>query len=177
MMKKIALLALTGAMIFATAAMADNSTLTMGYVESVSDEGIYDRGQGINVKFHHDLADKPYGFVASATFTMADEAKQLSALDAEMESKYHSLMVGPSVRVLPDLAFYGLVGGASINASTGGALGSADVNELGWNYGVGMKFNPMPNIAIDLHYEESHFDMPMMNNDMKSLSFGAGFVF
>lgn len=176
-MKKLTLIAAAVALM-STSAMANVSAVTLGFAQGVSSAEEVGRTQGVNLKYHYDLAEIPFGFVGSFTYTAGSDTFQDANFGkVDTKGKYYSVMMGPSVQILDNLSFYGLAGASSAEIKQSFNGGADSGSDLGVAYGVGFKFNPYDRLVIDTHYERSNVNIHGIDADIETITLGVGYSF
>ncbi|CRG52221.1 Ail/Lom family outer membrane beta-barrel protein [Yersinia wautersii] len=146
------------------------------YIYPVGFFSDYKDQKGINIKFRHELNDK-LGVISSLTYTskfLNGNAKiQDRYGEFSTRGKYLSFIVGPTFRLNEYVSAYATAGIArtkvrnysanySIKQDAQGkdtyTLTDSDTfsdRKTSFTYGVGLQFNPIEPVAIDVSYERS----------------------
>lgn len=160
-MKKILLAALFISALPAIANAAGESTASVGYAQShaTRDKADLDeKPKGFNLKYRYELDDK-IGVIGS--FTRTSQSYDFYSGDRKVGSgkfDYYSLAGGPSFRFNDYLSAYGLVGASYGKGDASVSSQSETKSKATMMYGVGLQFNPLPNVAIDASYEYSKLE-------------------
>lgn len=165
-MKRILLASLLLPLLPISAQAAGESTISAGYAQSNAkqdDIGLDENPKGFNLKYRYEMNDK-IGFIGSFTYTTQDyDFYYGSSKVGSGTLDYYSLSGGPSFRFNEYISAYGLIGAAKgkIEASAFGQ--SESQSKTSMMYGLGLQFNPIPNVAIDASYEYSKLDEVKVN--------------
>lgn len=128
-------------------AYAGTSTLSFGIVRS-DIHGVMDNAHGINVKFLYGFDDSHWGGVGSLTYV---EHTGIDSLGVYNKLKYGSVAGGPMYRFNDWVSLYGLLGISS------GSHRITPTDAIRATYGAGLQFTLLPEMALDISYEKSHF--------------------
>ncbi|HAW8758771.1 Ail/Lom family protein, partial [Escherichia coli] len=144
------------------------STLSAGYLHVSTNVPGSDELNGINVKYRYEFTDT-LGMVTSFSYA-GDKNRQLTRYS---DTRWFSVMAGPSVRVNELFSAYAMAGvsysrvstfsgdylqvtdnkGKTHDVLTGSDDGRHSNTSLAW--GAGVQFNPTESVAIDIAYEGS----------------------
>jgi len=115
--KKIILGMVIATSMISSAAMAESSTLSLGYAQS-DVEGFKDI-RGVNLQYRYEL-DSPLSVLGSFTYMSGDDDQDYyvasDAVHNSIDVKYYSLMVGPAYRINEYVSLYALGGVAHTKA-------------------------------------------------------------
>ncbi|HAF2407412.1 TPA: Ail/Lom family outer membrane beta-barrel protein [Salmonella enterica] len=136
----------------------------------------YKDPKGINIKYRYEFDDN-WGAIGSVTYAWAKYDGHLNAKDPEssdsvnakgsIKGHYFSILAGPAYRINDYVSGYAMAGLANsktkysadysynIDNSTGNGSYSNDKNKTTFAYSVGLQFNPVKSVAIDVAYEGS----------------------
>ncbi|MBI6340236.1 Ail/Lom family outer membrane beta-barrel protein [Proteus sp. fly-1089] len=149
----------------ASAQAVGENTLSLGYAQShVKADGdkLKEKPKGFNVKYRYEF-DNHLGVIGSFAYTHQGYDYRFNSRSVgNGDLDYYSFTAGPTYRFNDYISAYGLLGVAHGKAEM-------ELNALGYHekesqsksafaYGVGLQFNPFPNIAIDTSYEHSKLD-------------------
>ncbi|QIQ22198.1 Ail/Lom family outer membrane beta-barrel protein [Zophobihabitans entericus] len=169
-MKKISLsLLAVGALAVSFSAAADNHSFTLGYAQSNID--IIDNIKGVNLKYRYEW-DSSLSVITSFTYMSGNETiKDLFVQDIitdKIDLKYYSLAAGPAYRFNDYVSVYGILGVAYVKNDVKEHwlnyigpghedMGTENYSKNSANlvYSVGVQFNPMENLVVDVAYEGS----------------------
>lgn len=193
-MKKVLLLTTLLTALTAPLAMAEQ-TVSVGYSHGKVSNG--DSLDGVNVKYRNEVNDQ-WGWIGSVTYMKGDKKGLRDTTTAapdilangKRDTKYYSIMAGPTFRVNDVVSVYGLMGLArtksDVNADwlnhEGGnyvkrGTVSASHKKTALGYGLGAQINPTKNIAIDVAYEGAQSSNALGNKHMNAFSVGVGYRF
>lgn len=165
-MKKILLALLLLPLLPIGAQAAGESTISGGYAQSnIKNDniGFNDNPKGFNLKYRYEMNDN-VGFIGSFTYITQDyDFYYSSSKVGKGTVDYYSLSGGPSYRFNKYISAYGLIGAAKgkFDSSINGQ--SESQSKTSMMYGLGLQFNPIPNVAIDASYEYSKLDKVKAN--------------
>ena len=120
-MKKSSLFLFVSCLCLTSVAMAEQS-VSIGYAQGKVADG--DTVRGVNVKYNYEFSNQ-WGVLASTTYMQGDSsvgANQLPDIspdkwgEASRDTKYFSVMAGPSYRINNNINVYGVVGIARTSA-------------------------------------------------------------
>ncbi|ETS30204.1 hypothetical protein BB987_16695 [Photorhabdus temperata] len=110
---------------------------------------------GATLSYRYELDDQ-WGVLSSFTFAKGDEKKTEDF--PTIDTKYYSLMTGPTYRINDYISLYSQVGLSKLNIKfSNDNDGKIKENALGW--GAGFIVNPTTNTSITAGYEGSRFDI------------------
>ncbi|ENW8894979.1 Ail/Lom family outer membrane beta-barrel protein [Escherichia coli] len=144
------------------------STLSAGYLHASTNVPGSDDLNGINVKYRYEFTDA-LGLITSFSYANAEDEQKTRYSD----TRWFSVMAGPSVRVNEWFSAYAMAGvaysrvstfsgdylrvtdnkGKTHDVLTGSDDGRHSNTSLAW--GAGVQFNPTESVTIDLAYEGS----------------------
>lgn len=174
--------------------MADEvgGTIPDGVIRAGADK--YKDPRGINIKYRYEFDDN-WGVIGSFTYArekydghinLSEPSGDVSGSGkGSIKGDYFSLLAGPAYRVNDYVSGYAMIGLAkskikysadyAYNYDGDSENGSyrEDRSRTSFAYGVGLQFNPVKNIAIDVAYEGSG------SGDWKTNGFnvGVGYTF
>ena len=194
-MKKSSLFLFVSCLCLTPVAMAEQS-VSIGYAQGKVTDG--DTVRGVNVKYNYEFSNQ-WGVLASTTYMQGDSsvgANQLPDIspdkwgEASRDTKYFSVMAGPSYRINNNINVYGVVGIARTSAKgqaqwlnhEGGKYvhrGDFSVKDTstGLGYGAGVQINPTANIVVDLAYEGARSSNALENKNLNAFNVGLGYRF
>ncbi len=165
-------------------AAAGDSTLSAAWAgiytgKYLKDIGRSDRlAEGVNVKYRYE-ADDAWGVIGAVTYARGTPAFSVTGItdrgvgygDATARLEYLSLQAGPSYRFNEFFSTYVMAGVATTkyegsahlygNDASGNAFswyGKDSERKTNLAYSVGLQFNPLEELAVDVSFEGSGFD-------------------
>lgn len=173
--KLLALSVVLAAMGGCAIAQADIQTISLGYSQGkVAD---FKNIRGITAKYHYQ-PDGSLGFISSLTYMGGSKNLDIDGYKGKAQSKYYSLLVGPSYHVNEFVSLYGLVGAVHGKAKVSGTITAGDYysskgKETVFAYGAGVQIVPAANWTVDIGYEGATFNDTKLNG----LNIGLGYRF
>lgn len=137
---------------------ANENTVSIGYAQnniSAAGNSLNKDLKGFNFKYRYEI-NNALGLIGS--FTHTHQGYNLSDGYGDVGSgdfDYYSFTAGPSYRFNEYVSAYGLIGAARGKVSLSVFDESVSESKTAMAYGVGVQFNPLPNIAIDASYEHT----------------------
>ena len=169
---------------------ADMQTVSLGWAHSEITS--LDSLNGVNLKYRYETAS-PLSLIASFTWLSGDgkfvSYADLDRLENKAEVKSYSLMAGPAWRVNEYISFYGLLGLNYVKADARSHWFNwqgeyADEGYLTENYkktaiayGAGIQLNPLENLAVDIGYEGSTFEIAGKDYHLNGFNIAVGYRF
>ncbi|HBA9837463.1 TPA: Ail/Lom family outer membrane beta-barrel protein [Escherichia coli] len=180
-------LAILAFCLFASAqsfAAAGDSTLSAAYAgiytgKYLQDIGRSDRlAEGVNVKYRYE-ADDAWGVIGALTYARGTPAFSVTGItdlgvaegDAKTRLEYLSIQAGPAYRFNEFFSAYAMTGVATTKYDGSAHLYGVDASgkSFSWYgkdserktnlaYSVGLQFNPLKELAVDVSFEGSGFD-------------------
>lgn len=177
--KQFILLAVAAAMALPAAAnpVSGIGSFSIGVAKTKLD--MIDEGtiHGVNVKYQYEPESSRLGFLSSFTYASGDDSvdrRYNGKVDLDM--RYYSFGLGPSYRVIDQVAVYGLFGLAGAKAKLSGGASVSDHFEP--VFGLGVRAFPYGNIVIDAHYEKATaFNSSQYRLEADTFSVGIGLLF
>ncbi|MQL47559.1 outer membrane beta-barrel protein [Photorhabdus khanii] len=137
-------------------AQAEQHTASIGYAH-VKPQDVKALN-GATLSYRYELDDQ-WGVLSSFTFAKGDEKETTER--QKIDTKYYSLMTGPTYRINDYISLYSQVGLSRMKLkwsdSDNNTNGKSEENALGW--GAGFIVNPTTNTSITAGYEGSRFDI------------------
>ncbi|KOY62361.1 hypothetical protein AM629_09025 [Photorhabdus heterorhabditis] len=137
-------------------AQAEQHTVSIGYAY-VKPQDIKALN-GATLSYRYELDDQ-WGLLSSFTFAKGDEKETEEY--PKLDTKYYSLMTGPTYRINDYVSLYSQLGLSRINIKISsadyGEYGKINKNALGW--GAGLIVNPTTNTSVTVGYEGSRFNI------------------
>ncbi|WP_193014579.1 MULTISPECIES: Ail/Lom family outer membrane beta-barrel protein [Gammaproteobacteria] len=135
------------------------NTLSLGYAQSemkLDSKRVTDSPKGVNIKYDYKLDDN-WGVIGSFVYNKEKYSFNLNSNKGNIHYDYYLLSVGPSYRLGEYINVYGLIGVSSVkmNLEFDANYQNINFNKVSNSYGVGLQYNPVPNLAIDASYEYS----------------------
>lgn len=172
-----------------------NSVKPDGYTAS-GHVGSYNDLRGFNLKYRYEITDA-WGVIASVSHASQEYKGRLNAsksvkpgstsvtyawpssqADSSVKACYLAVMAGPTYRLNDYVSGYIMIGGASakaeyhmseqLNSSGESYHLNSNQNKTSLAYGVGLQFNPVKYITVDVAYEGSG------SGDWKTSGFNVG---
>ncbi|WP_445374530.1 Ail/Lom family outer membrane beta-barrel protein [Photorhabdus tasmaniensis] len=113
---------------------------------------------GATLSYRYELDDQ-WGVLSSFTFAKGDDAETIDR--PKIDTKYYSLMTGPTYRINDYISLYSQVGLSKIDLklSYSGTDANGKINEKALGWGAGVIVNPTTNTSVTVGYEGSRFDI------------------
>ncbi len=195
MKRFMTLMVLTPSLLAYSAANAERHTISLGYAQSKTNvskkldnpftTGLSSSSQftdglndltGINFKYRFEFTPQ-VGIIASYTYSHSENDLNINGINlASAELDYNSFMAGPVFRLNDHISAYAMLGLAysEFDVDHGNySRRNYYKDDAGLATGVGLQFNPIPNMAIDLSYEHANMDELKFNTWV----IGAGYRF
>lgn len=169
---------------------ADMQTVSLGWAHS--EVSPIDSLNGVNLKYRYETAS-PLSLIGSFTWLSGDgkfvSYADLDRLENKADVKSYSLMAGPAWRVNEYISFYGLLGLNYVKVDVrshffnweGQLVERGYLTEkhkkTAFAYGAGIQLNPLENIAVDIGYEGSTFDIAGKNYHLNGFNIAVGYRF
>lgn len=187
---------LSGAMLLLASVAHADQTVSVGYAQGKVADG--DTLNGANIKYNYEW-DNHWGVVGSATYMKGSESNAAESLpsiapdkwgNAHRDTKYYSIMAGPSYRFNDMVKVYGLTGFTHSKADAhadwmnhesgqyvkrGEVSASTSTSAMG--FGLGVQINPVKNVAIDIGYEGTRATNAVEDKNMNAFNIGVGYRF
>lgn len=171
---------LISSVIFSSSALADESSLTVGYAQSKIRGSELKDFRGINLKYSYET-DSSLGVMASLTY-MGSLTKYFDKPNSE---KYYtklnniSLLVGPVYRVNDYFSIYGLAGMGQTKVKLSSTTGEEDyiIKSTQPVYGLGVTIKPVDHLAINVGYERSRASLEGVKFKINNFNVGLGYRF
>jgi putative virulence related protein PagC len=169
---------------------AGTQTASLGWAHS--EMSSLDSLNGVNLKYRYETAS-PLSVIGSFTWLKGDQKFVSYAgrdrIENKADVKSYSLMAGPAWRLNEYISFYGLLGVNNVKADVRSRWFNwqstfADKGYLTENhkktaiaYGVGIQLNSLENIAVDIGYEGSTFEMAGKDYHLNGFNLAVGYRF
>ena len=169
---------------------ADTQTVSLGWAHSKMSS--LDSLNGVNLKYRYET-DSPLSLIGSFTWLSGDQKfvsyANRDRVENKAEVKSYSLMAGPAWRVNEYISFYGLLGLNYVKADVRshwfnwegqfverGYL-TENHKKTAFAYGAGIQLNPLENVAVDIGYEGSTFEMAGKDYHLNGFNIAVGYRF
>lgn len=200
-MNKSLLTSLILSSLIAAPAFAEQQTFTLGYAQGKISSG--DKLKGINFKYNY-MFDDQFGLIASLSYLKGDKSGMSDhsiwepdlLAHGKRDTKYISLLAGPSYKVNDMFNLYALAGWSRtktdlkatwMNYEGPDASGNPTYSNEGqvkghttknaFAYGLGVQITPAPNWAVDVSYEGSKSSNGFKDKNLNIFNIGVGYSF
>ena len=143
----------------------DKTTLSAGYAQ-IKPEG-QNPMHGSSISLRQEL-NQQFGIVVTGTYAQKeyDLNKPVKEFLKDVNTRYYSVMVGPTLRLNDFVSIYGTAGISQIQMKNlnGQEIKKERVKKNAFSWGAGLMINPVDMVSISIGYENSRYKIKELSD-------------
>ncbi|MEQ4924612.1 Ail/Lom family outer membrane beta-barrel protein [Proteus hauseri] len=142
------------------------STLSAGYAQ-IKPEG-QNPMHGGSISFRQEL-NQQFGLVVTGTYAQKeyDFDKPAKEILKNVDTRYYSVMAGPTLRLNDFISVYGTAGISQIQMKNihGKDIKQEKIKKNAFSWGAGLMINPVEMVSISIGYENSRYKIKQISDN------------